>query len=87
MEIGPAFAAAYVVGYLAVFAPAGAGIREGFLVLLLQPSMSAEAALVVALAARVWTTTVELVPAAFFAATLSDNIADARSSNTGTPVS
>jgi uncharacterized membrane protein YbhN (UPF0104 family) len=87
LEIGPAFAAAYVVGYLAVFAPAGAGIREGFLVLLLQPSMSAEAALVVALAARVWTTTVEVVPAAFFAATLSDNIADARSSNTGTSVS
>ena len=70
MQIGPAFAAAYVAGYIAIFAPAGAGIREGFLVLLLQPSMSAEAALVVALAARVWTTVVELLPAALFAATL-----------------
>lgn len=67
MEIGPAFAAAYVAGYLAVFAPAGAGIREGFLVVLLQPTMSGEAALMVALAARVWTTVVELVPAALFA--------------------
>ena len=81
MQVGPAFAAAYVAGYLAVFAPAGAGIREGFLVVLLQPSMSAEVALVVALAARVWTTTVELVPALFFATTLN------RSSNTGNTVS
>jgi hypothetical protein len=81
MQVGPAFSAAYVAGYLAVFAPAGAGIREGFLVVLLQPSMSAEAALVVALAARVWTTTVELVPALFFATTLN------RSSNTGNTVS
>ncbi len=68
LQIGPAFAAAYVAGYLAVFAPAGAGIREGFLVVLLQPTMSGEAALVVALVARVWTTAVELAPAAIFAA-------------------
>jgi len=69
MQVGPAFAAAYVAGYLAVFAPAGAGIREGFLVVLLQPTMSGEAALMVALVARVWTTAVELVPAGLFALT------------------
>ena len=68
MQVGPAFAAAYVAGYLAVFAPAGAGIREGFLVVLLQPTMSHEAALVLALVARVWTTAVELVPAVLFTA-------------------
>ena len=68
MQVGPAFAAAYVAGYLAVFAPAGVGIREGFLVVLLQPTMGDEAALVLALLARVWTTAVELVPAALFAA-------------------
>ena len=68
MQVGPPFAAAYVAGYVAVFAPAGAGIREGFLVLLLQPTMSDEAALVVALTARIWTTAVELVPAALLAA-------------------
>ena len=67
MQVGPAFAAAYVAGYLAIFAPAGAGIREGFLIALLQPTMSGETALVVVLVARVWTTAVELVPAAFFA--------------------
>ena len=79
MQIGPAFAAAYVGGYLAVFAPAGAGIREGFLVALLQPTMSGEAALVVALVARVWTTAVELVPAALFSTMY------ARSSSPGQP--
>ncbi len=67
IEVGPAFALAYVAGYLAVFAPAGAGIREGFLVLLLRSTMSGEAALVLALVARVWTTAVELLPAALFA--------------------
>jgi uncharacterized membrane protein YbhN (UPF0104 family) len=67
MQVGPAFAAAYVAGYLAVFAPAGAGVREGFLVVLLQPTMSHESALMLALVARVWTTAVELVPAALFA--------------------
>jgi len=67
MQVGPAFAAAYVAGYLAVFAPAGAGIREGVLVVLLQPTMSNEAALVLALVARLWTIAVELVPAAVFA--------------------
>ena len=67
MQVGPAFALAYVAGYAAVFAPAGAGIREGFLVLLLRSVMGEEAALVFALIARVWATAVELLPAAIFA--------------------
>ena len=67
MQVGPAFALAYVAGYAAVFAPAGAGIREGFLVLLLRPVMGEEEALVFALIARVWATVVELLPAAIFA--------------------
>ncbi len=67
MQVGPAFALAYVAGYAAVFAPAGAGIREGFLVLLLRSAMGEEAALVLALIARVWATAVELLPAAIFA--------------------
>ncbi|MCH7932358.1 MAG: flippase-like domain-containing protein [Gemmatimonadetes bacterium] len=62
-EVGPAFAAAYVAGYIAVFAPAGAGIREGILVVLLQPIMAREAAVVLAVIARLWTTVLELVPA------------------------
>ena len=68
LQVGPAFAAAYVVGYIAIFAPAGAGIREGVLVVLLQPIMAREAALVLAVIARLWTTAVELIPAALLAA-------------------
>ena len=63
MQVGPAFAAAYVLGYLALFAPAGAGIREGFLVVLLQPVMVQEVGVVFAVIARLWTTTFELIPA------------------------
>jgi hypothetical protein len=67
LQVGPAFAAAYVAGYVAIFAPAGAGIREGFLVILLQPVMAREAALVLAVIARLWTTAAELVPAGLLA--------------------
>ena len=66
-QVGPAFAAAYVAGYIAIFAPAGAGIREGALVFLLQPIMAREAAVVLAVVARIWTTGVELIPAALLA--------------------
>ncbi len=64
--IGSAFAAAYVAGYVAIFAPAGVGVREGALVALLTPSMGAAPAGALAVIARVWTTLVELVPAAAF---------------------
>ena len=67
LQVGPAFAAAYVAGYIAIFAPAGAGIREGVLVVLLQPIMAREAAVVLAVVARLWTTAVELIPAALLA--------------------
>ncbi len=67
LQVGPAFAAAYVAGYIAIFAPAGAGIREGVLVVLLQPIMAREAAVVLAVIARLWTTALELIPAALLA--------------------
>ena len=56
------YPAAYLLGYLAVFAPAGAGVREGFLILFLDPILGAGAA-VLAVVARLWATLVELVPA------------------------
>jgi hypothetical protein len=65
---GPAFAAAYVAGYLALFAPAGAGVREAALVAFLGAVLPGEAALALALAARLWATAVEVVPAALLAA-------------------
>lgn len=61
-----AFAAAYVLGYLVVFAPAGIGVREGFLVVLLSPQLGAPAAGALALIARLWTTVIEVIPAAAF---------------------
>jgi len=61
-----AFAAAYVVGYLAIFAPAGVGVREASLLALLSPQLGAGTAGAVAVIARIWTTGVEVVPAAAF---------------------
>ncbi len=67
LRVGPAFAAAYLVGYVAVFAPAGVGVREGALILFLLPVLPRDAAVAMAVAGRVWLTVVELVPAAAFA--------------------
>lgn len=61
-----AFAAAYVLGYVMVFAPAGLGVREGFLVALMAPQVGAGSAGAVAVVARLWTTVIEVVPAAAF---------------------
>lgn len=67
--LGPAFAAAYVLGYLMIFAPAGIGVREGFLVAFVQPAMGVGAASALAVLARLWATVVEVAPAAVVAAT------------------
>ncbi len=67
LSVGPAFAAAYLVGYAAVFAPAGVGVREVALVVFLLPVLPRDSALALAVASRVWTTAVELVPAAVLA--------------------
>ena len=61
-----AFAAAYVAGYVAIFAPAGIGVREASLVAFLSPQLGPGTAGAVALVARVWTTAVEVVPASIF---------------------
>lgn len=55
-------AASYLGGYIAVFAPAGIGVREGLMGVLLADVMPAPAALVVSLASRLWFTAVELLP-------------------------
>jgi len=57
-----ALAAAYFVGYAALFAPAGVGVREGALAVLLAPWAGAAAATVLAVIARIWMTVGELVP-------------------------
>ncbi|NIR42993.1 MAG: hypothetical protein GWN99_03785 [Gemmatimonadetes bacterium] len=59
------FAGAYFLGYAAVFAPAGVGVREGALAFLLAPALGAAEATVLAVFARVWMTVAELGPAAW----------------------
>ncbi len=56
------FAGAYFIGYAAIFAPAGVGVREGTLALLLAPWTGAAQATVLAVIARIWMTVAELVP-------------------------
>ncbi|MEX0785888.1 MAG: lysylphosphatidylglycerol synthase domain-containing protein [Dehalococcoidia bacterium] len=55
------FTLAGVIGMISLFAPAGLGVREGFLVGLLQFTMPVELAIVVSLAARGWATAVDLL--------------------------
>jgi glycosyltransferase 2 family protein len=66
LEAVSAFAAAYLVGNLFVAAPAGVGIREVALAGLLLPELG-DAAMAVAILARLWMTAVEVIPAAVFA--------------------
>ena len=58
-----AFAAAYFVGYISLL-PAGIGVREGSLILLLTPLVGAGPSVVLAALQRVWVTAVELTAAA-----------------------
>lgn len=66
VPVASAFAAAYVLGYAMIFAPAGLGPREGFLILFLTPHFGATSSGVIAVVSRLWTTLVELVPAGLF---------------------
>jgi hypothetical protein len=66
VPIASAFAAAYVLGYVMIFAPAGLGPREGFLILFLTPHFGATSSGMIAVVARLWTTLVELLPAGLF---------------------
>lgn len=71
MELDPIlgvaiFPAAYLLGYVAIFAPAGIGVREGALIFFLNPTLGAGGA-VVAVVSRLWTTVVELLPALLLA--------------------
>ena len=66
VPVASSFAAAYVMGYVMIFAPAGVGVREGVLVALLTPHLGAGPSGAVAIVARLWTTVVEVGPAAAF---------------------
>ena len=55
-----AFSGAYLVGYLAFFAPGGIGVREGGLYVLLMPVLGPQGSLMLAGLQRVWITAGEL---------------------------
>jgi uncharacterized protein YjeT (DUF2065 family) len=64
-HVAGAVAAAYLGGLLAIFSIAGLGVREAVMGLLLVTVMPAPAALVVAVASRLWFTAGELLPILF----------------------
>lgn len=64
LETGPAFAAAYLLGYVFLPAPAGIGVREASLTTLLAPALGVSGALAISVTSRLWLTVVEVVPAA-----------------------
>lgn len=66
VPVASAFTAAYVLGYAMIFAPAGLGPREGFLIVFLTPHLGAAASALIAVVSRLWTTLVELIPAGIF---------------------
>lgn len=73
MLAGTSFVASYLLGVLAVFAPGGLLVREAALVATLSPSMGGAAALVLAVAARLWLVGLEL--AVTFAVLLAHRLA------------
>jgi hypothetical protein len=68
-----AFVASYVAGLIVVFAPSGLPVREAALVAALTPSIGGAAALVLAVAARLWLVGLEL--AVTFAVLLAHRLA------------
>lgn len=54
------FAAAYLLGFLALFAPGGLGVREGVLSVLLATTLTPGIAALIAVVARLWMTLIEL---------------------------
>lgn len=61
------FAGAYFLGYAALFAPAGVGVREGALSVWLAPWLGGASAAILAVTARLWMTLGELVPVGWMA--------------------
>jgi len=61
MQASGALAAACVVGFLSLFSPSGLGVREAILTLLLSPVIGEAPAGMLAIAARVWMTLIEII--------------------------
>ncbi len=79
------FAAAWVLGYLAPFAPAGVGVREGLIVAMLGPLVGVPMAVGAAAASRLLWTVNELLLASGAVAFLSSSSPDERTRRKGAP--
>lgn len=60
VDLARVYIAAHLLGYIVLIAPAGLGVREGVMVVLLQPLVGVGPAAGVALLARLWYTVAEL---------------------------
>jgi uncharacterized membrane protein YbhN (UPF0104 family) len=58
--IAGSFAAAYIVGLLALFVPGGLGVREGILALFLAGLVGSGVAVAISFGQRLWFTIIEL---------------------------
>jgi hypothetical protein len=63
------FAGSYLIGFLAIFSPAGVGVREGAMGLALQRAgFAAGPAYLLVVASRLWLTALEVIPPLIFLA-------------------
>lgn len=56
-----AFAVSWIIGMVAVFAPAGLGVREGLFALLVDPILKGSVNIIVSLLSRIWITLSEIL--------------------------
>jgi hypothetical protein len=56
-----AFAVSWIIGMVAVFAPAGLGVREGLFALLVDPILKGSLNIIVSLLSRIWITLSEIL--------------------------
>ena len=61
VALARAFIASYLIGYLALVAPGGLGVREGAITFLLTPMVGPGPAAGLALLSRLWITATELM--------------------------
>jgi hypothetical protein len=61
VHLGAAYPVAYALGFLSFLTPGGLAVREGVLILLLEPILGGGRGLVVALAMRLWEVSLEIV--------------------------
>lgn len=60
-SVSAAYTLAWIVGFIVLFAPAGLGVREGVLTLILSAIMPTPLAIAISFISRVWITVFEVI--------------------------